>query len=42
MGNNGSAEYWGGMLPQLIDYGKHARLHLRSVKLFADGPSLLN
>ncbi|KJA17164.1 hypothetical protein HYPSUDRAFT_46693 [Hypholoma sublateritium FD-334 SS-4] len=37
MGNNGSAEYWGDTLPKLVDYGKHARLNLRSVKLIADG-----
>ncbi|KJA25467.1 hypothetical protein HYPSUDRAFT_37448 [Hypholoma sublateritium FD-334 SS-4] len=30
-------EYWGDTLPKLIDYGKHARLNLRSVKLIADG-----
>ncbi|KAF9478553.1 hypothetical protein BDN70DRAFT_879782 [Pholiota conissans] len=37
MGNNGSADYWGDTLPHLINYGKHGRLTLRSVKLIADG-----
>lgn len=44
MGNIPSDEYWGNQLPRLINYGKHGRLNLRSVKLYADGmiPSLLN
>ncbi|KAF8643124.1 hypothetical protein AX16_009216 [Volvariella volvacea WC 439] len=29
--------YWGDKLPRLINYGKHGRLNLRSVKLFSDG-----
>jgi predicted amidohydrolase YtcJ len=37
MGNIPSNEYWGNQLPRLIDYGKHGRLNLRSVKLYADG-----
>ncbi|KAF8797602.1 hypothetical protein BYT27DRAFT_7204413 [Phlegmacium glaucopus] len=37
MGNIPSNEYWGNQLPRLINYGKHGRLNLRSVKLFADG-----
>ena len=41
MGNIPSNEYWGNQLPRLIDYGKHGRLNLRSVKLYADGMMLL-
>jgi hypothetical protein len=37
MGNIPSNEYWGNQLPRLINYGKHGRLNLRSVKLYADG-----
>ncbi|KAF8154107.1 amidohydrolase family-domain-containing protein [Crassisporium funariophilum] len=37
MGNVASEEYWGGQIPRLVDYGKHRRLNLRSIKLFADG-----
>ena len=37
MGNIPSDEYWGNQLPRLINYGKHGRLNLRSIKLFADG-----
>ncbi|KAF8966893.1 amidohydrolase family-domain-containing protein [Flammula alnicola] len=37
MGNNGSGEYWGDKIPLLINYGRHGRLNLRSVKLYADG-----
>ncbi|KDR78376.1 hypothetical protein GALMADRAFT_266881 [Galerina marginata CBS 339.88] len=37
MGNVASKEYWGNQIPRLINYGKQARLNLRSVKLFADG-----
>ncbi|KAJ3503012.1 hypothetical protein NLJ89_g8625 [Agrocybe chaxingu] len=37
MGNVASEEYWGHQIPRLINYGKHKRLNLRSVKLFADG-----
>jgi len=39
MGSTTSGEYWGNRLPQLINYGKDGRLNLRSVKLYADGPS---
>ena len=41
MGNIPSDEYWGNQLPRLINYGKHGRLNLRSVKLYADGMTLL-
>ena len=41
MGNIPSNEYWGNQLPRLIDYGKHGRLNLRSVKLYTDGTILL-
>ena len=41
MGNVPSDEYWGNRLPRLINYGKHGRLNLRSVKLYADGMMLL-
>ena len=41
MGNIPSNEYWGNQLPRLINYGKHGRLNLRSVKLYADGMILL-
>ncbi|KDR78374.1 hypothetical protein GALMADRAFT_1317728 [Galerina marginata CBS 339.88] len=37
MGYVASEEYWGNQIPRLINYGKHERLNLRSVKLFADG-----
>jgi len=37
MGNIPSNEYWGNQLPRLINYGKHGRLNLRSIKLYADG-----
>lgn len=37
MGFTFSDEYWGGIIPKLVNYGKHERLNLRSVKLFADG-----
>ena len=37
MGNIPSDEYWGDQLPRLINYGKHGRLNLRSIKLYADG-----
>ena len=37
MGYISSDRYWGSQIPRLINYGKHARLNLRSVKLFADG-----
>ena len=40
MGNIPSNEYWGDQLPRLINYGKHGRLNLRSVKLYADGMGL--
>lgn len=42
MGNVPSDEYWGAQIPRLIDYGKHGRLNVRSVKLVADGTSLLS
>ena len=41
MGNIPSNKYWGNQLPRLINYGKHGRLNLRSVKLYADGTILL-
>ncbi|KAF9028037.1 hypothetical protein BDZ89DRAFT_1101814 [Hymenopellis radicata] len=37
MGNIASDEYWGNEIPRLIDYGRHGRLNVRSVKLFTDG-----
>ena len=37
MGNTPSNEYWGDQVPRLFNYGKHGRLNLRSVKLYADG-----
>ncbi|KAF8889061.1 amidohydrolase family-domain-containing protein [Infundibulicybe gibba] len=37
MGNVPSDEYWGSQIPRLVDYGRHQRLNVRSVKLFADG-----
>lgn len=41
MGYIESDAYWGHEIPRLIDYGKHSRLNLRSVKLFIDGKSVL-
>lgn len=29
--------YWGNKIPRLVNYGKHGRLTIRSVKLFSDG-----
>lgn len=37
MGNIASDDYWGGEIPRLINYGRHGRLNVRSVKLFTDG-----
>lgn len=37
MGNVPSDEYWGDQIPRLINYGKHHRLNVRGVKLYADG-----
>ncbi|RDB23930.1 putative amidohydrolase YtcJ [Hypsizygus marmoreus] len=37
MGNVQSDVYWGSRIPRLTNYGKHGRLNIRSVKLFADG-----
>lgn len=37
MGNVPSDEYWGDQIPRLINYGKHRRLNVRGVKLYADG-----
>ncbi|KAK2465124.1 hypothetical protein APHAL10511_002816 [Amanita phalloides] len=37
MGYSERDEYWGNKIPRLINYGKHSRLNLRSVKLFSDG-----
>ncbi|KAF5376082.1 hypothetical protein D9615_007734 [Tricholomella constricta] len=37
MGHSPSNDYWGAQIPQLIDYGKHGRLTVRSVKLVTDG-----
>ncbi|KAF8627591.1 hypothetical protein AX17_006164 [Amanita inopinata Kibby_2008] len=37
MGNYASDEYWGSKIPRLINYGKHSRLNVRSIKLFTDG-----
>ncbi|KIK64916.1 hypothetical protein GYMLUDRAFT_220129 [Collybiopsis luxurians FD-317 M1] len=37
MGNVLSDEYWGSKIPRLINYGKHGRLTVRSIKLYTDG-----
>ncbi|KIM90063.1 hypothetical protein PILCRDRAFT_2295 [Piloderma croceum F 1598] len=37
MGNVKSDDYWGSKIPRLLHYGKHGRLNVRSVKLYADG-----
>ncbi|KAJ3711845.1 amidohydrolase family-domain-containing protein [Lentinula guzmanii] len=37
MGHVSSDEYWGSQIPLLVNYGKHRRLTIRSVKLVADG-----
>lgn len=37
MGFSFSEGYWGPEIPRLIDYGKHKRLTIRSIKLFSDG-----
>ncbi|KAF8878407.1 amidohydrolase 3 [Infundibulicybe gibba] len=37
MGYIPSDEYWGSQIPRLLNYGKHQRLNVRSVKLFTDG-----
>ena len=37
MGYVPSDVYWGDQIPRLINYGKHRRLNVRGVKLFADG-----
>ncbi|EIN05898.1 hypothetical protein PUNSTDRAFT_145781 [Punctularia strigosozonata HHB-11173 SS5] len=37
MGNVNSDNYWGKQIPKLFNYGKDARLNVRSVKLFTDG-----
>ncbi|KAF8627222.1 hypothetical protein AX15_004474 [Amanita polypyramis BW_CC] len=37
MGYSEKDEYWGDKLSRLINYGKHGRLNLQSVKLFSDG-----
>ncbi|KIK09545.1 hypothetical protein K443DRAFT_671448, partial [Laccaria amethystina LaAM-08-1] len=37
MGNVPSDVYWGNQIPRLINYGKHRRLNVRGVKLYADG-----
>jgi len=37
MGNVRSDTYWGSQIPRLLNYGKHGRLNVRSVKLFSDG-----
>ncbi|KAF9460436.1 amidohydrolase family-domain-containing protein [Collybia nuda] len=39
MGNAAASSegYWGAKVPRLINYGKHGRLNVRSVKLFTDG-----
>jgi hypothetical protein len=40
MGNVLSDDYWGSQIPRLLNYGKHGRLNIRSVKLFTDGTIL--
>jgi hypothetical protein len=40
MGYVESDTYWGNKITHLINYGKHSRLNLRSVKLFIDGQSV--
>ena len=37
MGNSEEPEYWGASIPRLENYGRDARLDVRSVKLFLDG-----
>lgn len=37
MGSAPSQGYWGAKIPHLINYGKHGRLNVRSIKLFTDG-----
>jgi len=42
MGNVPSDIYWGDKIPRLINYGKHHRLNVRSVKLYADGEPIIS
>ncbi|KAJ4481117.1 amidohydrolase family-domain-containing protein [Lentinula aciculospora] len=37
MGHISSDEYWGSQISRLVNYGKHGRLTIRSVKLVTDG-----
>ncbi|KAH9948445.1 amidohydrolase family-domain-containing protein [Amylocystis lapponica] len=37
MGNSEETTYWGDRIPRLENYGRDARLDVRSVKLFTDG-----
>ncbi|KAF5391967.1 hypothetical protein D9757_003282 [Collybiopsis confluens] len=37
MGHLDSDEYWGSEIPRLINYGKHGRMTVRSIKLYTDG-----
>lgn len=37
MGSSQRDDYWGNEIPRLINYGKHGRLNIRSIKLFSDG-----
>ncbi|KAL0952329.1 hypothetical protein HGRIS_006609 [Hohenbuehelia grisea] len=37
MGYVASDDYWGAQVPRLVDYGRDARLNVRSIKLVADG-----
>ncbi|KAJ3759321.1 amidohydrolase family-domain-containing protein [Lentinula raphanica] len=37
MGHVPSDTYWGSQIPRLVNYGKHGRLTVRSIKLVSDG-----
>jgi len=37
MGNVPSESYWGPQIPRLLNYGRHGRLNIRSIKLYTDG-----
>lgn len=42
MGKIDSDDYWGNQIPRLLNYGKHGRLTIRSIKIVADGKSFLS
>jgi len=37
MGNVPSENYWGTQIPRLLNFGRHGRLNIRSIKLYTDG-----